>query len=208
MRNNSFIGGSIIIVIFSLLFFEKRSKEKQNNVMNKNGYEKAIFAGGCFWCVESAFEKYDGVIYAISGYSGGESEYPTYELVSSGQTGHVEAVLVLFDPKIISYEKILDIFWKEINPTDSGGQFADRGFQYTTAIFYFDETQKKLAEKSKIQLEKQKVFSSPVVTKIVPYKNFYQAEEYHQDYSKKNPIRYSYYRKGSGREKFLKEIWK
>ncbi|MFW5862648.1 MAG: peptide-methionine (R)-S-oxide reductase MsrB [Spirochaetota bacterium] len=169
--------------------------------------DTAIFAGGCFWCMESPFEKYDGVIEVISGYIGGDKKNPTYEEVSSGTTGHIEAVKILYDPKKISYETLLDVFWRQIDPTDPRGQFVDRGEQYTTAIFYLDEKQKKLAEKSKNALEKSGRFSKPVVTPIRKAETFYPAEDYHQDYYRENPIRYKFYRYNSGRDQFLEDTW-
>ena len=175
--------------------------------INLDKYERATFAGGCFWCSESDFEKHDGVVEVISGYSGGEEENPSYEEVSSGNTRHRESIQVYYDPKKISYEKLLDIYWKHINPTDDGGQFADRGKQYTTAIFYYNSSQKKLAEKSKKELEKSGKFDKPIVTKILPFKNFYPAEEYHQDYHEKNPLKYGFYRKASGRYQFVCNVW-
>ena len=169
--------------------------------------ETATFAGGCFWCIESDFEKVDGVVEVTSGYTGGHKVNPTYESVSSGDTGHVEAVQVLYDPSKVTYKIILDIFWKHINPTDPGGQFADRGPQYRSAIFYHNEKQKMLAEQSKEELNAMGKFEKPVVTEIVQFSKFYNAEEYHQDYYKKNPIKYKYYRFNSGRDKFLKKSW-
>lgn len=169
--------------------------------------EKAIFAGGCFWCMESPFEKLDGVSQVISGYTGGEEQDPTYEQVSSGTTGHLEAVEITFDPSRVSYEKLLETFWRQIDPTDSGGQFVDRGKQYGSAIFYLNDNQHKLAEKSKQDLKKTQVFSQKIVTPIRPARTFYPAEEYHQDYYKENPIRYKYYRYRSGRDQFLEKAW-
>jgi peptide methionine sulfoxide reductase msrA/msrB len=168
---------------------------------------KATFAGGCFWCLESDFEKVDGVIDVISGYTGGHKENPTYEEVSSGETGHVEAIQVLYDPAKVTYEDLLDIFWKHVDPTDPDGQFADHGPQYRTAIFYHDDDQKRLAEASKKALAQSGRFDKPIVTPIVKFSAFYEAEDYHQDYSKKNPIRYQHYRVGSGRDKFLRKVW-
>jgi peptide methionine sulfoxide reductase msrA/msrB len=168
---------------------------------------EATFAGGCFWCMESPFEKLNGVSEVISGYTGGEEENPTYGEVSSGRTGHVEAVRVLFDPASISYQELLGVFWKQVDPTDPGGQFVDRGSQYGTAIFYHDEEQRKLAERSKKELDASGRYDSPIVTPIRPAGPFYEAEEYHQDYYKKNSLRYQFYRWGSGRDKFLKKIW-
>jgi len=169
--------------------------------------EKAILAGGCFWCIEAAFEKHDGVISAVSGYTGGDKVNPTYEEVSSGTTGHYESVEVTFDPNIISYDEILWIFWRQIDPTDAGGSFVDRGSQYRSAIFYMNSTQKAIAERQKADLEKSGRFSKPIVTKILPAGKFYEAEEYHQDYYKKNPIRYKIYRSGSGRDSYINKVW-
>ncbi len=169
--------------------------------------QTATFAGGCFWCTEADFEKLPGVVKVISGYTGGEKENPSYAEVSSGKTGHVEAVQVYYDPSRISYEELLGTFWKHINPTDDGGQFVDRGNQYRSAIFYHDEDQKRLAEKSKEALGKSGRFDKPIVTEILPYTKFYAAEEYHQDYYKKHSFKYSFYRHGSGRDQFLEKVW-
>ena len=173
----------------------------------KKELETATFAGGCFWCMEGPFEVLLGVKEVISGYAGGSKDNPTYEEVSSGTTGYLEVIQIFYDSKKVSYEKLLEIFWLQIDPTDEGGQFVDRGSQYISAIFYKDEDQKKLAEKSKKELEKSGKFNSPIVTKILPLKKFYKAEEYHQDYHSKNPMRYKFYRMGSGRDNFLKEVW-
>jgi peptide methionine sulfoxide reductase msrA/msrB len=187
-----------------------------NNLKNKTGtnmnekthrLRRATFAGGCFWCMESDFEKVDGVVEVISGYTGGQRENPTYEEVSSGDTGHVEAVQILYDPEKVTYQELLDIFWKHVDPTDAGGQFVDRGSQYRTVIFYHDGEQKRLAEKSKEGLAKSGRFNTPIVTEVVGISKFYKAEDYHQDYYKKNPIRYKYYRFSSGRDQFLRKVW-
>lgn len=170
--------------------------------------ETATFSGGCFWCTESDFQKHDGVLQAISGFSGGDEENPKYDDVASGKTGHREAVQVKYDPSVISYKELLEIYWKHIDPTDEGGSFADRGFQYTSAIYYHNDEQKSVAEASKKELEACGKFDQPIATKIEAYKNFYPADEYHQDYSKKNPLRYSIYRQGSGRESYIEENWK
>lgn len=167
----------------------------------------ATFAGGCFWCMEPPFEQLDGVIKVEAGYTGGNSGKPTYKEVSSGKTGHVEAVAVHYDPKKISYDSLLDVFWRNINPTDPGGQFADRGRQYVTAIYYHSPQQKILAQASRDALEKSGRFEEPVVTKILPAKEFYPAEEYHQDYYRKNPFHYKRYKEGSGRTPFIKRTW-
>jgi len=176
-------------------------------ILAETRIERAIFAGGCFWCMESPFEKIEGVKEVISGYTGGRKENPTYEEVSSGTTGHLEAVEVVYDPSKVSYERLLDMFWMQIDPTDLNGQFVDRGSQYRSAIFYLSVEQKRLAEKSKEELQKSGKFKRPVVTEILPASTFYRAEEYHQDYYKKNPIRYKFYRFNSGRDQFLKKAW-
>lgn len=170
-------------------------------------YKKAVFAGGCFWCVEHAFEEHKGVIAAVSGYTGGQQKNPTYELVSQGKSGHVEALEVTYDPSVISYDKLLEIFWTQIDPTDPEGQFVDRGQQYTTGIFYADLAQKEAAEKSLRDLEKSKRFSKKIVTLISPLKEFFPAEESHQDFYKKNPERYKAYSDGTGRKEFLQKQW-
>jgi peptide methionine sulfoxide reductase msrA/msrB len=172
-----------------------------------SGLRVATFAGGCFWCTEADLEKLDGVVKVVSGYTGGNEENPSYEQVSSGRTGHVEAIQIYYDPTKIAYEELLDTFWKQIDPTDSGGQFVDRGSQYRSAIFYHDEEQKRLAEKSKEDLNRSGKFNKPIVTAIVKFKKFYEAEDYHQDYSKKNPLNYQFYRFSSGRDQFLTGVW-
>lgn len=169
--------------------------------------ETATFAGGCFWCMVKPFEELEGVTRVVSGYTGGNKENPTYEEVCSHRTGHYEAVQVTFDPEILPYEKLLDVFWRQIDPTDEGGQFHDRGTSYKTAIFYYNETQKKKAEASKKDLAQSGRFDKPVVTAILPASSFYSAEEYHQDYHHKNPGHYTLYRKGSGRDNFIEQYW-
>ncbi len=169
--------------------------------------EKATFAGGCFWCMEPPFERLNGVVDVIAGYTGGEKENPEYKEVSSGATGHYEAIQIIYDPEKITYEELLDVFWKQIDPTDAGGSFVDRGQQYGSAIFYHDNKQRRLSELSKEKLSKSGVFKKPIATKILEFKIFYRAEDYHQDYYKKNPLRYKFYRSRSGRDKFLKETW-
>jgi peptide-methionine (S)-S-oxide reductase len=169
--------------------------------------EVATFAGGCFWCMEPPFEKLDGVSAVVSGYSGGFKKNPTYEEVSAGKTGHAEAVQITFDPSKISYARLLEIFWHNIDPTAPNRQFCDWGSQYRSAIFYHNEEQKALAEKSKQELELMPAFNGKIVTEIVPLKEFYRAEEYHQDFYKKNPTRYHQYREGCGRDKRLRELW-
>ncbi|MFQ5620976.1 MAG: peptide-methionine (S)-S-oxide reductase MsrA [Candidatus Nanoarchaeia archaeon] len=168
---------------------------------------KATFAGGCFWCVEHAFEEVDGVYEVVSGYTGGDKASPTYKEVSAGRTGHLEAVEVYYDAKKVSYKELLDVLWRNIDPTDDGGQFVDRGSSYKTAIFYHNEEERKLAEESKAELDASGKYDKAIVTPILPAKEFYVAEEYHQDYAEKNPIRYGYYYKSSGREAYSDKVW-
>jgi peptide-methionine (S)-S-oxide reductase len=168
---------------------------------------KATFAGGCFWCMEPPFEKLDGVLSVTAGYTGGTVEKPTYEQVSAGGTGHAESVQILYDTSRIPYENLLDVFWHNIDPTDRTGQFCDHGSQYRPAIFVHDEEQRRLAEVSMAALDRIKPFPGPVVVEIVPATTFWPAEEYHQHYHSKNPIRYAYYRRGCGRDARLKELW-
>ena len=167
----------------------------------------AAFAGGCFWCLEASLEKVPGVVTAVSGYAGGPTKNPTYEQVSSGGTGHTESVRVAYDPARLSYEQLLAVFWHNVDPTDGGGQFCDRGSQYRTAIFYEDEAQKRAAEESKRALEAQKKLPGPIVTEIVPLEAFYPAEDYHQDFYKKSQVRYMTYRAGCGRDRRLAQLW-
>lgn len=187
---------------------QKPPVAKNNSHKSKNSFEKATFAGGCFWCIEADFEKIKGVKEVISGFSGGHTDSPSYKEVSAGKTGHVEAVQVIYDPKTISYPELLNVFWRKVDPTDKKGQFVDRGFQYTSAIFYHNEEQRSAALKSKEELEKKGPFKKKIVTRILPLKNFYIAEEYHQDYYKKSSLRYRFYRYRSGRDDFLKTTWK
>jgi len=167
----------------------------------------ATFAGGCFWCMEPPFEKLPGVISVQSGYTGGTVKKPTYEQVSEGITGHAEAIQVVYDPSRIAYEKLLDVFWHNVDPLTRDAQFCDHGRQYRTSIFYHDETQQRLAEESKRALETSKRFDRPIVTEIVRAGEFWPAEEYHQRYHEKNPIRYKYYRWNCGRDRRLREVW-
>ena len=169
--------------------------------------ELATFAGGCFWCMVQPFDQLPGIIKVVSGYTGGHLENPTYQDVKSGDSGHYEAVQITFDPEVFSYQKLLDLYWPQIDPTDDGGQFHDRGDSYRTAIFYHTEEQKKLAEASKQALADSGKFKKPIVTKIVPASVFYPAEDYHQDFYKKNPAEYKEDRKKSGRDEFIKEYW-
>lgn len=192
-----------IILILTLLFLPLF----QFGLYAKTKHDKATFAGGCFWCMEHPFEKLDGVVEVLSGYTGGQKDHPTYYEVLAGKTGHLEAVQILYDPSKITYSELLDVFWRQIDPTDARGQFVDRGAQYGTAIFYHDETQKRLAEASKKHLEESGKFERPIVTEIVKASGFYPAEDYHQDFHKKSPVRYRNYREASGRDYYLKMIW-
>ena len=167
----------------------------------------ATFAGGCFWCMEGPFEQLPGVLSVTAGYTGGTAPHPTYEQVSSGTTGHAESVQIVYDPSKIAYERLLEVFWRHIDPTTPNQQFADKGTQYRTAIFHHSEEQRRLAIASKDALQRSGKFHQPIVTQIVPASTFYPAEEYHQDYYKKNPLRYQLYRAGSGREGYLKRTW-
>jgi peptide-methionine (S)-S-oxide reductase len=171
------------------------------------GTAKATFAGGCFWCMEPPYDKLPGVISTTSGYMGGKKRSPTYEEVSTGTTGHTEVVQVVYDPAKVSYEKLLEVFWRNIDPTVRDQQFCDVGSQYRTGIFVHDEEQKRLAEASKAALEKSKPFKAPIVTPVQAAGEFWPAEDYHQDYYKKNPVRYKYYRTGCGRDDKLKQLW-
>ena len=171
------------------------------------GMATAIFAGGCFWCMEHPFDELDGVISTTSGYTGGHVANPTYHQVSSGTTGHAEAVQVIYDPAKIGYDKLLEVFWHNVDPLDAGGQFCDRGSQYRTGIFYTTEEQRRLAEASKKALEDSGRLPAPIVTEIVEAGPFYPAEDYHQDYYKTNPVRYKFYRFTCGRDQRLEEVW-
>jgi peptide methionine sulfoxide reductase msrA/msrB len=197
-----------LIIVFTFSFILNGTGQKGEIKMEKENFDKATFAGGCFWCIESAFDELEGVKEAISGYTGGKTKNPTYADVCSGKTGHYEAVQVTFDTTKITYKELVDIFWQQIDPTDPTGQFADKGSQYKTAIFYHNEEQKKIAEESKKKLEKSGKFDKPIVTEIKEASEFYPAEDYHQDYYKTCPLRYQNYKVGSGREPFLKRIWK
>ena len=172
-----------------------------------SGHALATFAGGCFWCMEPPYDELDGVISTTSGYTGGHKQHPTYEEVSTGTTGHTEAVQVVYDPTRITYERLLAVFWRNINPVTPNAQFCDHGSQYRSGIFAHDATQRRLAEESKRALEASGRFKVPIVTEIVAAAAFYPAEEYHQDYYKKNPVRYKFYRAGCGRDRRLAELW-
>jgi len=200
---------SLFIVIVALLTLSSYAETSQQTAPTENteNLSVATFAGGCFWCTESDFEKLPGVYDAISGFSGGHVANATYEAVSMGTTGHVESVQVHYDPNVISYEALLDAFWRMVNPTDNEGQFVDRGKQYRTLIFYQTEEQKVQAERSRQLLNESVRYKAPVITEIRKFEAFYPAEEYHQDYYKNNPIRYKFYRFNSGRDQYLEKIW-
>lgn len=194
-------------IVFAFLAAAAALASAETKVVVPPGYAVATFAGGCFWCMEPPYDKLPGVSATISGYTGGRKENPTYAEVSSGATGHAEAVQVVYDPKKVSYEKLLAVFWVNVDPTVRDRQFCDSGNQYRTAIFYHTEEQRKAAEASKAAIEKTKPFAQPIVTPIVMASTFYPAEDYHQDFYQKNPVRYQLYRTGCGRDARLKELW-
>jgi methionine-S-sulfoxide reductase len=189
----------LMMLIGSLLIMQGGASAMENT-------KKAIFAGGCFWCMRAEFESTEGVTAVMAGYTGGHTKDPTYEQVSTGTTGHAESIEVTYDPAKLPYEKLLNIYWSNVDPTDAGGQLHDRGTQYRTAIFYNSDEERKLAEASKEKIRAK--LKKEIYTEIVPASTFYPAETYHQDYYKKNPIRYKMYEQGSGREEHLKEVWK
>ncbi len=192
----------VILLIGGIMGFS------QDGVADNHGQQgKATFAGGCFWCMEEAFEAVEGVGSVVSGYIGGQVENPTYEQVSSGGTGHIESIEVVFDPNIVSYQDLLDVFWRNVDPTTPNAQFCDHGNQYRTAIFYHDENQKQLIDESKQKIENTKNFPESLVTEFTPASVFYPAEDYHQDFYSKNPIRYKYYKWNCGRAKRLEQLW-
>jgi peptide-methionine (S)-S-oxide reductase len=197
---------TIVLLFAGALAWRFRVREEAHAAPAPNvPTAKATFAGGCFWCMEGPFDGVPGVISTTSGYTGGGRKNPTYEEVSTGTTGHAESLQVTYDPTRVTYGQLLDVFWHNVDPTDGAGQFCDRGSQYRTAIFYHDEEQHRLAEESKKEV--QPLLKRPIVTQIVPATEFYPAEEYHQDYYKKNPLRYRFYRSGCGRDRRLEELW-
>ena len=200
-----FIIGLLPLLLMLMVLPAAGSEDRQPAAPARTA--KATFAGGCFWCMEAPFDKLPGGVSVTAGYTGGQLKNPTYEQVSAGGTGHAEAVQIVFDPQKIGYDQLLTIFWHNIDPTVKDRQFCDVGNQYRTAVFYHDAEQKRLAEQSKAALEKSKPFPGPIVTEIVPAGVFYPAEEYHQQYYKKNPIRYRFYRTSCGRDGRLKELW-
>lgn len=173
----------------------------------EHNYQTAIFAGGCFWCMVKPFDTQPGIISVVSGYTGGHVVNPTYEQVTTGTTGHTEAVEITFDPAVISYQQLVEIYWQQTDPTDALGQFADRGDSYRPVIFYADDAQRKIAEASKTALAQSGHFKQPIVTTIEPAQPFYPAEEYHQDYYKRHSVHYNLYREGSGRAGFIRKNW-
>ncbi len=195
---------SIILstILLYPIFFNANAEDGQDNKV-----KLATFAGGCFWCMEPPFDKLDGVVSTTSGYSGGRTQDPSYSAVSSGLTGHIEVIQIAYNPDKVSFEELLAVYWVNIDPTNQNGQFCDRGNQYRSALFYHDEDQKRLIEESRRDLDETKPFKQAIVTEIIPFEQFYAAEDYHQDYYQKNPLRYKYYYYACGREKRLKELW-
>jgi len=190
-----------------MLILSNPTKADPETIIKNEGLQLATFAGGCFWCMEPPFDKLEGVISTTSGYTGGHKKNPTYRQVTAGNTGHAESVQVLFDPEKITYPELLYVFWRNIDPTTKDRQFCDYGTQYRTGIFYHDDEQKIQAEISRTEIEKWKPFKGPIVTMINPLSTFYPAEDFHQDYYKKNPIRYKFYRFACGRDLQLKDLW-
>ena len=201
-RRTSLVGILLIVVLVVNTIHSRHTLAQEASET-----QTAIFAGGCFWCMEEAFEKVKGVHQVVSGYTGGVKERPTYEQVSAGGTGHFEAIEVEYDPSQIGYGQLLEVFWHNIDPTDGAGQFCDKGTQYRAAIFYRNEDEKRLAEESQHALEMSKPFPESIATQILPASTFYPAEGYHQDYYRKNPVRYRYYKWGCGRAQRLEELW-
>lgn len=206
MGKEAFHVPGLLFIMSTLFLGLLASVHAGKDQSSSDRFAKATFAGGCFWCMEPPFDKLHGVISTTSGYTGGHKENPTYEQVSSGTTGHAEAIQVIYDPDKITYDQLLEVFWRNVDPTDGGGQFCDRGSQYRTAIFYHDDEQKRLAERSRQAVIESTGFKA-IATEITAASAFYPAEEYHQDYYKKNPVRYKYYRYSCGRDKRLKELW-
>lgn len=197
----------IILACVLLAMFVGYQRHIAESASNSGRLETATFAGGCFWCLEEALDKVEGVVSTTSGYTGGQKTNPTYEEVSAGGTGHTESVQVMYDPQKVTYTKLLETFWHNIDPTTPDQQFCDKGHQYRSAIFYHDDRQQRLAEESKQQLDKSKPFKEQIVTEIVPASEFYPAEEYHQNFYQKNPIRYKFYKYNCGRAQRLETLW-
>lgn len=198
---------TFLVVLSCYAIASTESDADKTSEANTQNHAVATFAGGCFWCMEPPFDKLKGVISTTSGYMGGHVDQPTYKQVSRGNSGHTEVLQIAYDPSIVSYETLLKTFWKNIDPTDAGGQFCDRGQQYRTEVFYHDAEQRKFAEQSKAELVEKKSFESDIVTDITTASRFYAAEDYHQDYYQKNPIRYKYYRYACGRDDRLEALW-
>ena len=205
--NRKFLLLTIIAIAIALAATWGWSENHKTEEKANSEYATAVFAGGCFWCMEPPFDKLDGVVSTVSGYTGGHTESPTYKQVSADTTGHFEAVEVTYDPAEIGYETLLNVFWHNVDPLDPNGQFCDKGDSYRTAIFYSDDDQQKLAENTKALLEDSKHFKEPIVTQILPAQTFYPAEDYHQNYYQVNPLRYKYYRFACGRDARLEELW-
>ena len=203
MRKMILISLAVAILAFGGLIATPKGGHADVNVQ----LTKATFAGGCFWCMEEAFESVEGVVSVVSGYMGGQVENPTYEQVSAGGTGHAESIEVTYDPNKVTYPKLLEVFWRNVDPTTPNAQFCDHGNQYRSVVFYHDENQKQLIDLSKEKIEHTKSFPESIVTEIVPASEFYPAEEYHQDFYSKNPIRYKYYKWSCGRAKRLEQLW-
>jgi len=200
--------GVVVLIWDALPFYaEDTPTAEPASLTQETDLATATFAGGCFWCMEKPFDELEGVVSTTSGYTGGTMEDPTYYQVSAGDTGHVEAVQVRYDPSQVSYDTLLDVFWKNIDPLDNAGQFCDKGSQYRSKIFLHNDEQRQLAEASKQELDQEKFRNSTIATEIESAQTFYPAEEYHQDYYLKHPIRYNYYRTGCGRDKRLEEVW-
>lgn len=195
------------ILGFGFFLVISNSYTEESRLADLESASVATFAGGCFWCMQPPFDKLDGVLKTSVGFSGGKKRNPQYREVASGSTSHIEVVQVLFDPKKITYEKLLDVFWMNIDPTDSGGQFVDRGAQYRPAVFFHNEEQKKLAQKSKAALENSGRFKKPVTTELLAFNEFFPAEDYHQKYYQKSPMSYNFYRFNSGRDDFIEKYW-
>lgn len=213
MNKSKYFYAVLTVLVFLILLIaggsvgQEKENQKMGNIKGNDQYERATLAGGCFWCMVPPFEDAGGVIDIQSGYAGGEREHPVYEDVAQGMTDHVEAVQVTYDPDIVDYKNLLDIYWRQIDPTDDGGSFVDRGRHYRSVIFYHNDRQKADAIASKEKLAASGLFKRPIVTEIRPFTTFYAAEEYHQDYHKKNPVRYKFYRYNSGRDQFIKKNW-
>jgi len=204
---NKFLIISLFLITIGQMNIVYADNESKDSNMNSKYMEKATFAGGCFWCMQHPFDELTGVVSTAVGYTGGQKENPTYEEVCAGETGHAEAIEIQYDSAQIAYSRLLDIFWKNIDPTTLNRQFADVGTQYRTAIFYHNDEQKSLAEASKEEMDMSGIYDKPIVTEITPASTFYKAEEYHQKYYEKCPVRYKLYKSGSGREQYLEKTW-